>query len=179
MVDTDASTQENSTSCLAFLIDCAYSFHWDDKSLKALFTNKWNDYLLETLFLGLVDIRVVVIMHFCKKLIAQVYCQNPSDKSTLYNQVFKLFTTTKLSQLSSLAFYEFFRESIPQLESTFVSDTLNTVCDIFEAAKKNAIPESDPDMRISGVNVDQTMPITHTLSLQQRGIEINALRINL
>ena len=179
MVDTDASTQENATSCLTFLIDCAYSFHWDDKSLKDLFTNKWNDYLLEALFLGLVDIRVIVITHFCKKLITKVYSQNPSDKSTLYNQVFKLFTTTKLSQLSSLAFYEFFRESIPQLESTFVRDTLDTVCDTFEAAKKSAVSDSDRDMCISGVNIDQTLPITHILSIQQRGIEINALRINL
>ena len=179
MVDTDASTQENATSCLAFLIDCAYSFNWDDKNLKALFTNKWNDYLLETLFQGLVDISVVVIMHFCRKLINKVYSQNPSDKSTLYNQVFKLFTTTKLSQLSSLAFYEFFRESIPRLESTFVRDTLDAVCDTFEAAKKSVMPDNDRDMCISGVNMDQIMPITHTLSLQQRGIEINALRINL
>ena len=179
MIDTDASTQENATSCLAFLIDCVYSFNWGDKTVKELFRNKWNRFLLETLFLGLDDISVVVITFYCKKLITKVYRQDPTDKCALYNQVFKRFTTAKLYQLSSLAFYEFFRESIPQLEAPFVRDTLDTICSTFEETKKNVKSDNDNDTQISEINNDQKMPLTTALSLKEGGIEITALRMNL
>ena len=179
MVDADVGTQENATSCLVILIDCAYSFNWDDKILKELFTNKWNDCLLEMMFLRAGDIEIVAVTYYCKKLITSVYSKEFASTNAIFNEVYKLFTTVKLDRLTSLAFYDFFRESIPHLEAAVVRDNLKTICDTFELVKQDAKVANHINFDKTKINSDQLMPLSHALSANSRGIEISALRMNL